>query len=394
ACNRMAPSQPQAPPADIRCPEYPFHLICADFFTYKGKHYLVVVDRYSHWLIVDRAQEGSKGLINTLRRTFSTYGIPDELASDGGLEFMSAITQKFLKDWGVSHRVSSVGFPHSNSRAEIGVKTAKRIITDNTDCNGNLDLDKFQRAILSYRNTPSPDSGISPAQCLFGRAIKEFIPIHRDRYKPHHTWSDTLDQREAAMRNRHMRMLERWSEHTKHLPALQVGDLVRIQNQLGNAPRKWDKTVVIVEVRQYNQYVVKINGSNRITLRNRRFLRRYEPAIQHNPSVKLLERLAEIPRQLPKLPRSTSNDTYRNVLRSDAHLRRDDVSRGAPLRRDGVSRDAPMRRDDVSLDPTQPSPEGSAKGGGGQIETRLPKPPKVPLALRRLADFNKKGLKE
>ena len=226
-----------------------------------------MVDRYSHWLIVERAKEGSKGLVDCLRRTFSTFGIPDELASDGGMEFTADLTQKFLKDWGVHHRLSSVAFPHSNCRAEIGVKTAKRIITENTDGSGNLDLDAFQRAVLSYRNTPSPDSGISPARCLFGRPIKDFIPIHKSQYVPHHTWSDTLDKREEALRNRHQRLQEVWSEHTKSLPPLEVGDLVRVQNQFGNAPRKWDKTGKVVEVRQHNQYVVKIDGSGRATLR-------------------------------------------------------------------------------------------------------------------------------
>ncbi|MEL6802297.1 MAG: reverse transcriptase domain-containing protein, partial [Bacteroidota bacterium] len=55
ACTLMGPSQPRAPPADIRYPSYPFEMVCADFFTYKGKNYLVIVDRYSNWPIVVRA---------------------------------------------------------------------------------------------------------------------------------------------------------------------------------------------------------------------------------------------------------------------------------------------------------------------------------------------------
>lgn len=73
-------------------PEYPFQCLCADFFTYKGNHYLVIVDRYSNWPIVERSSDGALGLISCLRRTFVTYGIPNELASDGGPEFTATIT--------------------------------------------------------------------------------------------------------------------------------------------------------------------------------------------------------------------------------------------------------------------------------------------------------------
>ena len=62
-CNRMAPSQPAAPPTALAYPEYPFQKVCADFFTYKGKHYLVLVDRYSNWPIVERSHNGANRLI-------------------------------------------------------------------------------------------------------------------------------------------------------------------------------------------------------------------------------------------------------------------------------------------------------------------------------------------
>jgi len=74
-----------------------------------------------------------------------------------------------------------------------------------------------------------------------------------------------------------MRDAERWSEHTRRLPPLQVGDQVRIQNQIGPHPTKWDKTGTVVEVRQFDQYVLRVDGSGRVTLRNRKFLRRFTP---------------------------------------------------------------------------------------------------------------------
>ena len=57
---------------------------------------------------------------------------------------------------------------------------------------------------------------------------------------------------------------------------------MRIQNQFGSEPLKWDKTGIVVEVKQHDQYVIRVYGPGPVTLRNRKFLRRfslYEPSI-------------------------------------------------------------------------------------------------------------------
>ena len=74
----------------------------------------------------------SEQLVKRLRHQFETFGASEELASDGGLGYVAATTQTFLKQWGCRHRLSSAYFPHSNLRAEQGVKMAKKLIRDNT----------------------------------------------------------------------------------------------------------------------------------------------------------------------------------------------------------------------------------------------------------------------
>ena len=89
--------------------------------------------------------------------------------------------------------------------------------------------------------------------------------------------------------------------YTTRLPPLAVGHHVRIQNQTGPHPNKWDKTGIIIEVRQFDQYVLRIDGSGRITLCNRKFLRRYVPIKAPQPQCTIYDDFSHIT-QLPAKP--------------------------------------------------------------------------------------------
>ena len=51
-----------------------------------------------------------------------------------------------------------------------------------------------------------------------------------------------------------------------------------IQNQHGPLRNKWHNTGTVMEVLPYQQYAVKMDGSRKLTTRNRKFLRAYVPA--------------------------------------------------------------------------------------------------------------------
>ena len=174
-CNGNGPSQPAMPSITPTEPEYPFQHLCADFFHHEGVTYLVLVDRFSNWPIVSPSRDGAQGLITSLRDTFSTFGIPDTLTSDGGPEFASHTTGAFLKTWGVHHRISSAYHPHANCRAEVAVKTMKWLIAGNTGPGGSLS-DSFHKALLQYRNGPDPTRKHHPqCACLEGPHETSFL---------------------------------------------------------------------------------------------------------------------------------------------------------------------------------------------------------------------------
>ena len=115
---------------------------------------MVTVVRYSGWPIVHQSRDGTSGLVKRLREVFVTYGIADELSSDGGPLFTAEETEPLFPNWGAHHRLSSVVLANSNGRAELGIKTCKRMLLENTGTSCNINFDKLQRDMLQNRNTP------------------------------------------------------------------------------------------------------------------------------------------------------------------------------------------------------------------------------------------------
>ena len=170
--------------------------------------------------------------------------------------------------------------PQSNGRAEVAVKTIKRLLETNTGPNGSLNNDNFLRALLQLRNTPDPDCNLSPAQIMFGRPLRDaFSFINRlekfssPNIRP--TWREAWAKKEAALRQQFHRSSESLKEHARPLPPLKIGDHCYVQNQTGNYPKRWDRSGVVVEYLGHNSYHIKIDGSNRLTRRNRRYLRKF-----------------------------------------------------------------------------------------------------------------------
>ena len=83
----------------------------------------------------------------------------------------------------------------------------------------------------------------------------------------------------------------RWSEHTKTLPELKIGQWVQLQNLKGNHPLKSDYSGQIVGRHNLNSYAVKVNNTGRITMRNRDSLRKI-------PQPTLIQQPLNLPRQL------------------------------------------------------------------------------------------------
>ena len=138
-CDVKQHTKAALPPRPQASPDNPFQMIGADFCKIKAKTWLV----YLVWQKTLHLMTGHNE-INT-----------------------------FLTRWGVERRISSDYNPNSNLRSETGVKTAKRPLMTSTKSN----WDKVSQALLQHMNTPIRDLNLSPAQLLFGRAIRDLPPV-------------------------------------------------------------------------------------------------------------------------------------------------------------------------------------------------------------------------
>ena len=326
---------------------------------------------------------GARGLIGCLRKFFDTFGVPEELSSDGGPEFTAGITTDSLKKWGVQPRISSAYNPQSNGRAEVAVKTAKRLLRNNVGPTGSLDNDKLLRALLQIRNTPDPDCNLSPAQIIYGRPIRDAFGFSNrlQKYSNPHVlpmWREAWATKESALRTRFVKTSEKLNEHSRNLPPLTRQDRCFIQNQTGNAPYKWERTGTVVEVLPHDKYIVKVDGSGRLTTRNRRFLRKFMSA---SPNINLAAPLTLPPPVTSQPEERNTADTRESTPNLDTQIpiypTSPDINLDNPV---------PSAPDPPNI-PTQ-VPPASISIDKPQME------PKIPLALKRLQSHNKPGLNE
>ena len=219
-CNEIAPSLPREPLILHPTPAYPFQQVVGDYFHFCGHIYLSLVDRFSGWPVIfhyGRTHPNSNLLISNLRSVFMTYGTPELFFSDGGPPFTSNALTSFFSTWQVKFETSSARYPQSNGRAELGVKTVKRLLEENTASDGSLDSDKACQALLQYRNTPLPDLGLSPAQILFHRRLRDCIPSSPDHLKPHPSWAEAAQRREEALLRRNQNLANSYNRTANHI---------------------------------------------------------------------------------------------------------------------------------------------------------------------------------
>ena len=331
-------------------------------------------------------------------------GRSKQLDSDGGPQFMSDAFSKFLRIWGVKHQMSSSYYPQSNGRAEVAVKSAKRMLQDNVGPNGMINSDRVACAVLQYHNTPLQDGTMSPSQLLFGRALSDFLPVNPRAYRLHPYWVDQINNQTTRSLH-HKRLEKRYNFGTRHLRPLELAQNVLIQEQVGRS-RRWNRSGVVTECLPNRQYRVRLHDTGNTTLRSRRFLKPVGYSSHHRgpysgptsgPNVQPTEPPMVEEERNAQQSQMTANATGPLLSAQQSQMTANATGPPLPTRITRAQRQVSTtarNSHNWSADPLSsgsvPPPHSTA------LPSRDPARPVVrePLALRKLRPHNNPGLRE
>lgn len=185
----------------------------------KEKNYIVLSDYYSRFLeILHLSSTTAEQVVAKLKATFARFGIPEVVVSDNGPQFTSETFQSFSREYDFEHVTSSPHHPSSNGHAERAVQSAKAILRQKDPV----------LALLSYRTTPNASTGVSPAELLMGRRLRNTLPTLDRNLIP--KWPDQrlIRRRDDAAKQQHAFYFNR-RHGVRNLPPLRPGDPVLVK---------------------------------------------------------------------------------------------------------------------------------------------------------------------
>ena len=140
--------------------------------------------------------------VQVTKQHFGHHDIPHIFITDNGPQYTSDLFKVFTQKYKFHPVTSSPYWAQTNGRAEVAVKSAKRIL---------LTADDVDLALLSVCNTPPTEHTYSPAQHLFGRVLRSDLPQMAGAVEPASPPRDTAVQEHITRKLQQKQAYKKWA---------------------------------------------------------------------------------------------------------------------------------------------------------------------------------------
>ena len=172
----------KAPLVPLPIPDQPNIRIHADLFgpmlgsDKKSAYILCITDAFTKYAVVTKidnkdAETVAKAIFNNW---FCKFGIPAQVHTDGGKEFVNKLSAEMFELLNVQHSKTSPYHPQCNSQVEVFNKTVKKYLASYVD-DSTLNWDEWLPALmLAYNTSYHSTIATTPFELLFG--VKPRLP--------------------------------------------------------------------------------------------------------------------------------------------------------------------------------------------------------------------------
>lgn len=338
-CLSLKNDPPPSPLYPWKYTERPWDRVHIDFAEYKSEMFLVAVDAYSKWMeVVLMRSTTAEKTVEVLRQLFSNYGLPREIVSDNGPQFIAEQFQYFMRMNGVKHTLTAPYHPASNGAAERAVQTLKNALKKHSlDAQPGVSTEqKLCSFLLTYRTTPHSLTGVSPAELFMRRQLRTRLTLIKPDFKA------KVEQKQEKMKNYRDLHVPKLREFVKN-------ERVRVKNCRGGEVKYVPGTIVYRQGPV--QYLVRVARNIRYVHVDH-ILKSGESPNDHNDEGEF-----EKPGIDPIFIPSSSNEQNRPVIDGTTD-------------RDTIGLQTEPRVPDVEMAPNEPPPQVPERRTSGRISKR------------------------
>ncbi|KAK8385706.1 hypothetical protein O3P69_016466 [Scylla paramamosain] len=241
-------------------------------------------------------REGA-GAITTSECVYIAEGVQRLYLSLGACRALQLVPQDFPRS---AIRISALTAPASLKTSAHPLSPPYELVEENV---GRLEkwlLEEFGRTVFATEHTPLPEMR-SPPHHIHLRPGARPHEVHVPATVPHHFYDEvrrqldddiargiieegrTLRDRERAMIQTSVNSSIRHDQQAHSLTPLRPGQRARIQNPSNG---RWDRVGTVLERSAPRQYLLRLDGSGRVSIRNRRHLRPLSALTHEDTSVR------------------------------------------------------------------------------------------------------------